>query len=68
MWASTFYSGSLNYAPKWHLRHSLHPIDLFARHTSDPINAIFKRLLPLMEPTRSDPILPNFPNYCELWG
>ena len=31
-----FYSGSLNYDPKWHLRHSLYPIDLYARHTSDP--------------------------------
>ena len=62
-----FYSGSLNYDPKWHLRHSLYPVDLYVRHTSDPINAFFKRLLPLMEPTRSDPILANFPNYRELW-
>jgi Peptidogalycan biosysnthesis/recognition len=62
-----FYSGSLNYDPKWHLRHSLYPIDLYVRHTSDPINAVFSRLLPLMEPTRSDPILPNFHNYRELW-
>jgi predicted N-acyltransferase len=62
-----FYSGSLNYDPKWHLRHSLYPIDLYVRHTSAPINAMLRRLLPLMEPTRSDPILPNFQNYRELW-
>jgi hypothetical protein len=63
-----FYSGSLNYDPKWHLRQSLYPVDLYVRHTSGPINAVFRRLLPLMEPTRSDPILPHFHNYRELWG
>jgi predicted N-acyltransferase len=62
-----FYSGSLNYDPKWHLRHSLYPVDLYVRHTSGTINAVFSRMLPLMEPTRSDPILPNFHNYRELW-
>jgi len=63
-----FYSGSLNYDPKWHLRQSLYPVDLYVRHTSAPINAILKRVLPLMEPTRSDPILPHFHNYRDLWG
>jgi predicted N-acyltransferase len=63
-----FFSGSLNYDPKWHLRQSLYPVDLYVRHTSGPINAVLKRLLPVMEPTRSDPILPNFDNYRELWG
>jgi hypothetical protein len=62
-----FYSGSLNYDPKWHLRQSLYPVDLYVRHASNPINALLRRLLPLMEPTRSDPILPNFHNYRELW-
>jgi len=62
-----FYSGSLNYDPKWHLRQSLYPVDLYVSHTSRPINAVLKRVLPLMEPTRSDPILPNFQNYSELW-
>jgi hypothetical protein len=62
-----FYSGSLNYDPKWHLRQSLYPVDLYVRHTSGPINALLKRLLPLLEPTRSDPILPHFHNYSELW-
>ena len=63
-----FYSGSLNYDPKWHLRQSLYPVDLYVRHTSGLLNAVLKRLLPLMEPTRSDPILPQFHNYNELWG
>jgi Acetyltransferase (GNAT) domain len=63
-----FYSGSLNYDPKWHLRQSLYPIDLYVRHTSGPVNALFRRLLPLLEPTRSDPILPNFHNYRDLWA
>jgi predicted N-acyltransferase len=62
-----FYSGSLNYDPKWHLRQSLYPIDLYVRHASGPINALLRRLLPLLEPTHSDPILPNFHNYRELW-
>ena len=29
-----FYSGSLNYDPKWHLRQSLYPLDLYVRHAS----------------------------------
>jgi predicted N-acyltransferase len=62
-----FHSGSLNYDPKWHLRHSLDPLDLYVTHTSRPINAVLKWLLPLLEPTHSDRILPNFHNYRELW-
>lgn len=62
-----FYNGSLNYDPKWHLRQSLYPIDLYVRHTSRLMNAVLRRLLPLMEPTRSDPLLPNFDNYRDLW-
>ena len=62
-----FYSGSLNYDPKWHLRQSLYPLDLYVRHSSRPINALLRWLLPLLEPTHSDPILPNFHNYRELW-
>ena len=58
-----FHSGSLNYDPKWHLRQSLDPLDLYVTHTSRPINAVLKWLLPLLEPTHSDPILPNFHNY-----
>ena len=63
-----FHSGSLNYDPKWHLRQLLDPLDLYVRHTSAPINAVLKRVLPVLEPTHADPILPNFANYRELWA
>jgi hypothetical protein len=60
-------SSGLNYDPKLHLRHALDPIDLYARHTSAIINAVLRRILPWIEPTRYDPILKKFPNYRELW-
>lgn len=63
-----FRSSGLNYAPKYHLRARLDPLDLYVRHRSDFINSILRRLLPLMEPTRYDPILKKFPNFAELHG
>jgi hypothetical protein len=60
-------SSGLNYDPKLHLRHRLDPVDLYARHRSPTLNALLKRLLPLIEPTRHDPILKKFANYDELW-
>lgn len=60
-------SSGLNYDPKLHLRHRLDPIDLYVRHRSAAINALLKRLLPFIEPTRHDPILRKFPNHDELW-
>lgn len=62
-----FRSSGLNYDPKLHLRHLLDPIDLYVRHTSPAANAILKWILPLIEPTRYDPILKKFSNYHELW-
>lgn len=62
-----FRSSGLNYDPKLHLRHLLDPIDLYVRHTSPAANAILKRILPLIDPTRYDPILKKFSNYHELW-
>jgi len=61
-------SSGLNYDPKLHLRHLLDPTDLYVRHTSLIANAVLKRILPLIEPTRYEPILKKFPNYSELWG
>jgi hypothetical protein len=61
-----FRSSALNYDPKLHLRHLLDPVDLYVRHTSAPINAVFKRVLPLLEPTRYDKTLAKFRNYHEL--
>jgi hypothetical protein len=63
-----FRSSGLNYDPKLHLRHRLDPIDLYVRHASPVANAILKRVLPWIEPTRQDPILKKFPNYDELWN
>jgi hypothetical protein len=62
-----FRSSGLNYDPKLHLRHMLDPIDLYVRHTSVISNVFLKWVLPLIEPTRHDPILKQFPNYRELW-
>jgi hypothetical protein len=62
-----FRSSGLNYDPKLHLRHRLDPIDLYIRHTSVIANSILRRILPLIAPTRFDPILEKFPNYHELW-
>jgi len=60
-------SSGLNYDPKLHFRHRLDPVDLYVRHTSPLINAVLKRVLPWIEPTRYDPVLRKFPNYAELW-
>lgn len=62
-----FRSSGLNYDPKLHLRHLLDPIDLYVRHVSPVANAILKRILPLIEPTRYDRTLKKFSNYDELW-
>jgi predicted N-acyltransferase len=64
----TFGSTGLNYDPKLHLRHRLDPLDLYVKHTSPFFNALLKRLLPLLEPTRQEKILRKFPNYDELWN
>ena len=63
-----FRSSGLNYDPKLHLRHLLDPIDLYVRHTSTPINALLKRILPALEPTRYDKTLAKFRNYQDLWA
>ena len=62
-----FRSSGLNYDPKLHMKHRLDPIDLYARHTSGPANAIFRLALPWMAPVRYDATLKLFPNYGELW-
>jgi hypothetical protein len=60
-------STSLGYGPKLQMRHVLEPLDLYIRHTSPLMNAVLRRFLPLLEPTRSDEMLKNFPNYGDLW-
>jgi hypothetical protein len=63
-----YHSSGLNYDPKLHLRYLLDPIDLYVRHTSAIGNAVLRRALPLLEPTRYDKTLRLFANYHELWG
>jgi predicted N-acyltransferase len=63
-----FHSSALNYDPKFHLRYRLDPIDLYVRHTSTVGNAILRRILPWIEPTRYDKKLQMFANYNELWA
>ncbi len=62
----TYYSAPLNYDPKLHLRQKLSPLDLYVRTTRSWLNPLFHRVLPLMEPTRYDPIIKRFANAHEL--
>jgi predicted N-acyltransferase len=62
----SFRSSGLNYDSKLHLKSRLDPLDLYVKHTSPALNALLKRLLPLLEPTRQEKILRKFSNYDEL--
>ena len=59
-------STSLGYGPKLQMRHVLEPLDLYIRHASPLMNAVLRRVLPLLEPTRDDETLKSFPNYSDL--
>jgi hypothetical protein len=61
-------STALNYDPKLRLKCELVPLDLYVSHTFGPANWVLSRVLPLLEPTRSDPTLRKFANYADLWG
>ena len=63
-----YYSTAMGYEPKLRLKCELYPLDLYVAHTFGPINFIMKRVLPLLEPTRGDKILPQFPNFSDVWG
>jgi hypothetical protein len=63
----TYHSAPLNYDPKYHFRMELEPLDLYARAPNGWLNAIFKRVLPYLEPTRYDPVIRKFANAKELW-
>ncbi len=62
----TYYSTPLNYDPKLHLRFDLEPLDLYVRHLSPVANPFFRRIAPLLEPTRYDKGLRRFANYADL--
>jgi len=63
---SRYYSTALNYDPKLHLKFELVPMDLYVRLTNKVLNRIFRLVLPLLDPTRNDPILKKYPNVSEL--
>ncbi len=62
----TYRSGPLNYDPKLHLKMSLVPQDLYARHLSPILNRPLLLAMKWLGPTRYEPILKNFPNADEL--
>src|SRR5208283_82735 len=45
----TYHSGPLNYDPKYHLRMTLEPLDLYVRSPYGCLNLLFKFILPLLE-------------------
>ncbi len=61
-----YHSAPLNYDPKLHFRMKLDPLDLYVRAAWDWLNPLLRRLLPLMEPTRYDHSIQQFPNRGEL--
>jgi hypothetical protein len=63
----TYHSAPLNYDPKYHFRMELEPLDLYVRSPYAWLNPVFKRVLPLLEPTRYDPVIRKFANASELW-
>jgi hypothetical protein len=63
----TYHSAPLNYDPKFHFRMHLEPLDLYVRATHPLLNACFRPLLPMLEPTRYDKPIQKFENATELW-
>ena len=63
----TYHSAPLNYDPKYHFRMELEPLDLYVRSPYAWLNPVFKRVLPLLEPTRYDPVIRKFANASDLW-
>jgi hypothetical protein len=62
----TYRSGPHNYDPKLHLRLSLVPRDLYARHLSPILNPALLLAMKWLGPTRYEPILKQFRNAHEL--
>lgn len=62
-----YYTGPLNYDPKLHLKLDLDPLDLYARHSSNLINPIFKIALKYLQPARHDKYIRQFRNADEIY-
>ena len=61
-----YHTGPLNYDPKLHLRLTLAPQDLYARHVAGWLNPFFKIAMQFMHPVGRDPIIRQFENAREL--
>jgi hypothetical protein len=61
-----YQTGQLNYDPKAHLKLSLAPLDLYARHNWGIFNPIFKPAIKFFGPTAHNPVFKRFANYGDL--
>ena len=61
-------STALSYEPKLRLGSELLPLDLYVSHTTALLRTVLRWTLPLIEPTRNDPILRRFANFDALRG
>jgi hypothetical protein len=59
-------SAPLNYAPKRQLGFVLSPLDLYVTLPSPLLRWMLPLVLPLLAPTRAEPVLRRFPNADEL--
>ena len=62
-----YYTGPLNYDPKLHMKLDLDPLDLYARHSSDLVNPVFKAALKYLQPARHDRFIRQFRNADEIY-
>ncbi len=63
---TAYHSTPLNYDPKLHLGFALAPLDLYVAHPSPVLNALLRHILPLIQPTRAEPVLRHFANAHEM--
>jgi hypothetical protein len=61
-------SSAQGYEPKLRLKAQLVPLDLYVSHTWPVANLIMRKILPLIEPTRNNKTIAEFPNASEIWG
>ncbi|HSZ58132.1 MAG TPA: GNAT family N-acetyltransferase [Tepidisphaeraceae bacterium] len=61
-------SSGQGYEPKLRLKARLVPLDLYVSHTWPLANLVLRKVLPLIEPTRNDKTIAEFPNSSEIWG
>jgi hypothetical protein len=62
----TYHSTPLNYDPKRRLGFELAPLDLYVRPAALWLRPLLCAALPFLQPTRSEPVLRDFPNSHEL--